>query len=69
MEKMGNAYKILLRKTTENRSLGRYRRSWKNEIKINLKENMKVRIAFIQPGMRTSNSLRLANTAVKYPDS
>ena len=38
MEEGSNAFKILIGKPTGKRSLGRLRRRWKDNIKMNLKE-------------------------------
>jgi hypothetical protein len=38
MGEMRNAYKILVRKAERKRPLGRYRRGWEDDIKMNVKE-------------------------------
>jgi hypothetical protein len=38
MGKKRNAYKVLVRKLEGNRQLGRPRRTWQNDIKMNLRE-------------------------------
>jgi len=58
MEEMGNAYKILVKKSERKRPLGRSSRRWEDIIKIDLMEmGGKVRTGLIWLRMGTSGGL------------